>query len=124
MIQNLEITGVHMSVGDDLRKYAIKKIGNLDRFVPRASRESMHAEIRLKETKKKGQKECICEVTLHVPQETINVTEGTVNIFAAVDIAETKLRSQLKKYKELHANPRLHRRMLTVLKRRPVSDLS
>ncbi len=122
MIQQLEISGVHMSVGEDLRKYVIKKIGGLDRFVSRALRESIHAEVRLKEVKQKGQKECICEVVLHVPHETINVTEGTVNIFAAVDIAETKLRHQLKKYKETRVNPRLHRRVLTVLKRRPVSD--
>ena len=119
MIQQLEISGVHMQVGDDLRKYVTKKIGNLDRFIPKMARESAHVQVMLKEVKQKEGKDCICEITVQLPHDTLNVKEGTVNIFAAVDIAETKLRAQLKKYKELHANPRLHQRMLTRLKRRP-----
>lgn len=124
MIQRLEISGVHMEVGDDLRKYIAKKIGKLDRFAPKASRESMHTEVRLKEARAKGKKECICEVVMHLPHETLTVKEGTVNMFAAVDIAETRLHHQLKKYKDLHANPRLGRRMLTILKRRPLNDIA
>lgn len=119
MIQHLEISGVHMQVGDDLRKYVTKKIGGLDRFAPKTARQSLHVQVMLKEIKKKGGKECLCEITAHLPHDTLNVQEGTVNIFAAVDIAETKLRAQLKKYKALHANPRLHQRILTRLKRQP-----
>lgn len=119
MIQHLEISGVHMQVSDDLRKYVTKKIGGLDRFVPRVARQSLHVQIMLKETKQKGAKECICEIIVHLPHENLTVIEGTVNIFAAVDIAETKLRSQLRKYKELHANPRLHQRIISRLKRQP-----
>jgi ribosomal subunit interface protein len=119
MIQHLEISGIHMEVSDDLHKYVTKKIGSLDRYVQTAARESIHVQVQLKERKPKGAKECICEITVHLPHDTFNITEGTVNIFAAVDIAETKLRNQLKKYKELHTNPRLHRRMLARLKHRP-----
>jgi len=119
MIQHLEVTGIHMQVGDDLRKYVTKKIGGLDRYVPKASRESVHITILLKEEKKKGAKECICEATLHLPHETLNVKEGTVNMFAAIDIVQAKLMSQLRRYKELHANPRLHQRLLTRFKRQP-----
>lgn len=119
MIQHIEISGIHMEVSDDLHKYVTKKVGSLDRFAPRAARQSMRAYVQLKERKQKGVKECICEVTFQLPRETLNVTEGTINIFAAVDIAETKLRSQLKKYKELHDNPKLHRRMIVRLLRKP-----
>lgn len=119
MIQHLEITGIHMQVGDDLRKYATKKIGGLDRYIPKDSRQSVHASIILKETKQKGAKECVCEINLHLPHEVLNVKEGTVNMFAAVDIAQTKLTHQLRRYKELHANPRLHQRILTRFKRQP-----
>lgn len=120
MITRLEITGVHMSVGDDLKKYVIKKIGRLDRFIPRAGRESVHAEVKLKESKAKDKNQRTCEVILHVPGETITVKETTVNMFAAVDIVQTKLHHQLKKYKDLHASPRLHQRLLTRLKHRPM----
>lgn len=122
MIQHLEITGVHMQVGNDLRKYITKKMNRLERFVPKNARESLHIQITVSESKKRSGKECICEAVVHLPRETFTVKEGTVNIFAAVDIVEEKLRGHFKKYKELHANPRLHQRMLTHLKRRPVND--
>ena len=53
MIERLDIAGLHMSVGDDLRKYVIRKIGRLDRFIPRDSRASVHAEVKLKEGRAK-----------------------------------------------------------------------
>jgi ribosomal subunit interface protein len=120
MITRLDISGVHMDVGADLRKYATKKIGRLDRFVPRASRESVHAEIKLKEGKAKDKNERTCEIILRLPQETLTVKETTINIYAAIDIAETKLRHQLKKYKDIHTSPRLHQRLIAKLKHRPV----
>ena len=118
MIQRFDISGVHLHVDDDLRKYVMKKIGRLDRFMPRHSRISVHGEVKLKESKAKDKKECTCEVILHLPQETITGKESTINMYAAVDIVETKLKNQLKKYKDLHANPRLHRRLITRLQRR------
>lgn len=120
MINRLEISGVHMDVGADLKKYVDKKIGRLDRFIPRAGRESVHVSVKLKESKAKDKNERTCEVILHLPQETITVKETTINIYAAVDIVETKLRHQLKKYKEQHVSPRFHQRVLARVKRRPV----
>src|SRR5690348_8685628 len=102
MIKRLEITGVHMEVGDDLRKYVTKKVGRLDRFIPKASRESVFADIKLKEGKAKDKNERTCEVILRLPQETLTLKETTINIYAAIDIVEAKLRNQLKKYKDLH----------------------
>ncbi|MGF7228939.1 MAG: ribosome hibernation-promoting factor, HPF/YfiA family [Candidatus Saccharibacteria bacterium] len=119
MIKQLDITGVHMQVGEDLHKYVTKKIGRLDRYIPRAGRESVYVQVKLKESKPRGKKECICEVIMQLPHEKLTVTESTINTFAAIDIAETKLHHQLAKYKSLHANPRLHRRLLIRLKHRP-----
>lgn len=119
MITKLEISGVHMQVGDDLRRYVVRKIGRLDRYIPRAARASASAEVKLKEGKAKDKNERTCEVILSLPHETITISETTVNLHAAVDIVETKLRIALKKYKDLHASPRLHQRMLARLKHRP-----
>lgn len=120
MIKRLEISGVHMTVGDDLKKYVEKKIGRLDRFIPRSGRESVHVEVKLKESKAKDKNERTCEVIMHLPQENLMVKETTINIYAAVDIVETKLQHRLKKYKEMHISPRFHQRMLTKLKHRPI----
>ena len=120
MINKLEISGVHMEVGADLKKYVTKKIGRLDRFIPRASRESVHVEVKLKEGKAKDKNERTAEIVMHLPHDKIILSETTINIYAAVDIVEAKLRNQLKRYKDLHVSPRLHQRLMSRLKHRPV----
>lgn len=120
MIKQLDISGVHMSVGDDLKKYVMRKIGRLDRFVPKHARDSLHVEVKLKEGKAKDKNERTCEVIMHLPGENLAIKETTINIYAAIDIAETKLHHQLKKYKDLHASPRLHQRLMSKLKHRPM----
>ncbi len=119
MIQKLNIDGVHVEVSDDLHKYVTQKIGKLDRYISRHARESAHAEVILKESKAKDKKSCTCEVIMYLPQETLMVSESTVNMFAAIDIVEAKLRNQLKKYKDTHSSLKLHRRILARFKRRP-----
>jgi putative sigma-54 modulation protein len=120
MVNKIEIDGVHMTVNDDLRKYVLKKIARLDKYIPKHARASAHMEVKLKEGKAKGKNERTCEVLIHLPHDNITVNETTINIYAAVDIAEEKLKSQLHKYKELHADPRMHQRLLARLKRSPV----
>ena len=130
MINKLEINGVHIKIDDKLRAYTIKKIGKLDRFIPRHARESAHAEVFIKEINVQGKpkggkqaargragaKEYTCEVVMRLPKETLAIKESTMNAFAAVDIVEAKLKNQLKKYKETHSSLRLHRRVLSRLR--------
>lgn len=117
MIQKLEITGVHMDVDKKLHDYVTKKIGKLDHYMSRHVRESAHAEVFLKEAKIKTKKELTCEVVMHLPGNTLTTKETTMNIFAAVDIVEAKLKNQLKKYKETRSGLRIHRRVLSRLRR-------
>ena len=107
MITKMEIDGVHMEVGPKLNKYVTKKLGAMDKYIPRAARESAHLEVKLKEQKLKDKRDYTCEVILFLPHDTIRIAETTVNIYAAVDIIETKLKNQIRKYKETHANKRL-----------------
>lgn len=116
MIQ-LEISGVHSDVSEKLRKYVTVKIGKLDKYMTKHTRESAHAEVMLKEVKSKDRKDCVCEVVLHLPHEVITTKEATLNMYAAVDIVEAKLKNRLKKYKETHDNPRFHQRLLSKIRR-------
>lgn len=118
MIKKLDISGVHTTVTDELRKYITKKIGKVDRYMPRHARESAHAEILIKESKVKARKLHTCEIILNLPGETFAIKETTLNPFAAVDIVEAKLKNHLKKYKETHSSLRIHRRLLAQLRRR------
>ena len=122
MLARLEISGVHMELDDALKKYVTKKIGRLDRFISRAAGKSVHAAVKLKEGKAKDKNERTCEVIVHLPHDTITVHETTINIYAAIDIVETKLRMRLKKYKDLHESPTLHRRLMARLKRQPAGS--
>lgn len=115
MIKKLEIDGVHSVVNDRLRKYVAKKIGKLDKYIPRHARLSAHAEVKLKETKAKDKNECTCEVILHLPHDTLTVRETTINMLAAIDIVEAKLKNQLKKYKGTHSI-KIHRRVIARVK--------
>jgi putative sigma-54 modulation protein len=117
MIKKIDIDGVHIDVGDDLKKYVTKKIGKLEKYVPRQARGSVHADVKLKEGKIKAREQRTCEVILHLPHEIITVSETTVNIFAAVDIVEEKLKKQLHKYKEKHSVPKLRQRLMARLRR-------
>ena len=123
MIQKLEINAVHTTVDAKLRRYVETKIGKLDKYMTHHSTISAHAEVMLKEAKAKDKKQCICEVILHLPHDTITVKEATVNMYAAVDIVEEKLKNRLKKYKETHANPRMHQRVIARFRRTPVIDI-
>lgn len=118
MLQKFEIQGVHTTVDDRLRAYVTKKIGGLDRYLSRHSRQSAHAEVHLKESKKKDNNHCACEVTLHLPHQSIVIKERALNMYAAVDIVEAKLKQQLKRYKDLHGNGKLHRHLFGRLRRR------
>lgn len=118
MIEKLEIAGVHTSVDDKLRRYVTKKIGKLDTYITRHARKSAHAEVLLKKNSTRSSKVLYaCEVVLHLPHEVVRVEEATLNLYAAVDIVEEKLKHRLKKYKEMHASPRFHRRVIARLKR-------
>ena len=99
MISKLEINGVHVEVGDSLKKYINRKIGGLDKLIPRQVRPSAHAKVFLSSADKKS----ACEVILELPGKTLQAKEATVNLFSSVDVVEAKLARQLRKYKTTHS---------------------
>lgn len=110
MLQRLEIRAIHVNIDDNLRKYVTKKIGKLDKYLSRHNRESAHAEVQLKETNARDSK-CMCDVTLHLPHETINVRESTLNMYAAIDIVEAKLKQQNQRHKDSRTNGKIQRHL-------------
>ena len=121
----VEINRVHGKMDDRLARYITKKIGGLEKYLNRASRSSAHAEVKLKsESATKDKNRYTCEIILHVPDETIAVSETTVNMYAAIDIAEEKLKHSLRKYKEKHNATRLHRKIMARFKRQYRSELN
>lgn len=123
MIAQIDITGIHYELTNDIKKYVNKKIGRLDRFVPRHARKSLKVEVLLEERKTKSDKNQ-CEVIMVLPEQRIAAKEATVNMFAAVDIVEQKLKNQLKKYKAQHGGDHQDHRgkLRRILRRKPRMD--
>lgn len=118
MITHIDITGVRYTPDELTRKYVNKKIGSLDKYVPRHARKTLKAEVKLKEVNRAHGNKYECDVLLHVPNALITAKDSTVNMLAAVDIVEAKLRSQLHKYKSEAVDHTAKHNLLGRLKRR------
>jgi len=102
MINNISIAAPQKTytVSEDLEKYIIKKIGKLDRYMKRQKREDARAEVKVKESTGKGGKKCSVEVIVYTADYKLTAIESTVNMHAAVDIVESKLQKQIRRFKE------------------------
>jgi putative sigma-54 modulation protein len=95
MIRKLEITGVHIETDEKLKKYVQKSVAKLERYMPKHARTSAHVDVKLSESKKQQDKQCTAEIIVHLPHEKLTAKESTVNLYAAIDIVEAKLRNQI-----------------------------
>ena len=100
MITSIDITGVKYELDDTTKKYVTKKVGRLDRYLPRHARKSASAEVKLRQINGNHGNKYEAEVILHIPEKTLTARDSTMNMLAAVDIVEAKLVTQLHKYKE------------------------
>ena len=117
MLQKFEIQGVPKHVDDNLRKYINRKIGGLDKYIAKHNRPSAHAEVHVKETKLNNNDHCNVSVTLRLPHQTIVVREKALNMYAAIDIVEAKLKQRLQKYKEQNGSGKNKRQLFARFRR-------
>lgn len=107
MINNLQISGLHSQLTNKERAYVRKKIGGLDKYIPKNARESTFVEVKLKEKKAKNKRTHECEVIIKLPKQIITAHKDSITILAAIDEVEDNLKNQLKKYKDMHAESRI-----------------
>lgn len=121
MITTIEITGVKYAVSEQTKRYVQRKLGRLDRYLPRHARQSVSADVKLKLVNRDHGNKYEAEVILSIPEKTILAKDSTVNMMAAIDIVESKLVKQLRKYKETTVPHVGRRRLLARLKRTPAT---
>lgn len=117
MINAIEITGIQFNVDDVTRRYIRKKIGRLDRYLPKHARKSVTAEVKLREVNRDHGNKYEAEVILGLPEKNVMAKDYTVNVLAAVDIVEAKVATQLRKYKATSVPHMGRRSMLSRFKR-------
>ncbi len=118
MLQKFEVQGVRADINESLNKYINRKIGGLDRYLSKHDRQSAHGEVILRESKSKKTDHCSCEAILRLPHQTLVAKESAMNMFAAVDIVEAKLKQQIKKYKAKHEGGKMRRHVFARFSRR------
>ena len=78
MIASVDIVGVKYIVGDQARKYVLRKISRLDRYLPRHARKSVTADVKLKQVNRDHGNKYEAEIILNVPDKQLTAKDSTV----------------------------------------------
>lgn len=108
----IQLTGRKYEIDADLKKYINKKLGHLDKYLPRSHKAvGMKVEI-FRDPSGREDNRYKTTAILEVPGTDIVAETATINPHSAVDIVEQKLRLQIKKYKDKHAPRRVRSKEL------------
>ncbi len=109
-----EITSRNFEIDVKMRDYVDEKIGGLGKYLPRKVRETVSCAVVLEDDiSGREDNRYVCEVVIKVQGTTMVSREGTVSVYAAIDIVAAKLRSQLATYKNKKALEPRRGRMLS-----------
>ena len=115
MIEKIDITGNGFKVEDSFKKYVNKRIGKLDRYLPRGSKKDVVAKIIVSEIGKGKTEKYEISVAMDIPGgKVIAARDECSNVFAGVDLVEAKLLGQIRRYK-LEMQPHRQKKSLRSL---------
>ena len=110
MIEKIDISGSNYKVEDTFKKYAIKRIGKLDRYLPRGSKHDVVAKIIVTATDHGHGDKYEISVAMDIPGgKVIAAKDECSNLLAGIDLVEAKLTGQIRRYK-LEVSPHLKKR--------------
>ncbi len=100
----LDISGNNYELNEKITEYVQDKIGELEKYLPKKARDGVKGRVTLT-TDPSGREDnqCVCEAQIPVKGATLEAKEATLNMYAAVDIVEAKLKAQMLKYKNKHS---------------------
>lgn len=97
---NIQLTGRKFEIDDELKAYIDRKLGGLDKYLPRGHKnQGMTVEIFRDPSGKEDNRYKIVAV-LRVQGPDLVAETATINPHSAVDIVEQKLKIQIRKYKD------------------------
>lgn len=100
MIEKIEVNGRDYKAEEPLRKYVVKRLGKLDKYLPRGSKKDVVVKVIVSSIgKSKGEKYEIA-AAMEIPGgKVIAAKDECSNVFAGVDLLEAKLTGQIRRYK-------------------------
>lgn len=112
MIEKIEITGNDYKVDESLKKYVEKRIGKLDKFLPKKAKKDVICKVVVEEIGKGKSDKYELSVTMELTGgKVITAKDECSNVFAGVDLVEAKLLGQIRRYK-LEVQPHRQRRSI------------
>ncbi len=120
MKNQFELTVIKYDIEENTKKYAEKKLMKLMKYLPKHAKKSAFMKVNLEELSKNRDDKYQVEVNLEVPEKKVlTVKTKASTILSAIDIAQNKMLSQIRRYKT-ETNPHLgqKRGLLHRVKRR------
>jgi len=112
MIDKIELSGSNYKISESFHKYVTKRIGKLDRFLPRGNKKDVIAKIVVTEIDRTHGNKYEVSASMEIPGgKVISAKDECSNVFAGIDILEAKLKGQIRRYK-LEATPHLSKKGL------------
>ena len=100
MIEKIEVNGNDYKVEEPLQKYVQKRIGKLDRYLPKQAKKDVVCKAVVEAIgKNKGDKYEVSVSMELTGGKVIAAKDECTNVFAGVDLVEAKLMGQIRRYK-------------------------
>ena len=105
MIEKIDISGSNFKVEEGFKKYVEKRIGKLDRYLPRQHRKDVVAKVVVTQVDRDHGNKYEISVSMNIPGgKVLAAKDEASNIFAGIDIIEAKLTGQIRRYKTENTN--------------------
>jgi len=98
-VKIIKITAKHFTPDAKVKSYAEEKVQKLINYVPRKSRASAEASVKIDKIESKGAAKLECEILLSLPGKQLVAKKSHDGVLAAIDGAEAKMRGQIRQYK-------------------------
>ena len=100
MIENIEISGSNYQVEEGFKKYVEKRLGKLDRHLPRNNRKDLVLKVVVTQVDRAHGNKYEISTSLDIPGgKVLAAKEESSNVFAGVDLLEAKLDGQIRRFK-------------------------
>ena len=118
MIEKIDISGSNYKVEESFKKYVVKRLGKLDRHLPRDHRKDVVVKVVVTEVDRAHGNKYEISVNLEIPGgKVISAKDECSNVFAGIDILEAKLTGQIRRFK-IESNPHLRKSPFSIFKRK------
>ena len=101
MIKSIKITGIKYEIDATMQRYANEKIGQLDRYLPKHALKNASAEVKLKQIDHDHGDKYEAEFIINIPNKKLTAKSAAENMITAIDLVESKIKAQLRDYKQL-----------------------